>query len=503
MADVKPEARSETAAELPLLRRAHAEIEARLEAVEEWRALRQLDERERNGNPLEGIDGVLFRGRLVQKLTETSRDWRAYVRIEEAIGQLRGPARLEAGILKETARFEVAKPVAAAPVTGAIPKASPPPATIEFRRAKGTELTADMPPAATAATAETPDDTPEAADQQRVRIKVRAGSSAVSPASATPMPAKAVIVAPIPPARSTEVPPVAALTPRPLPIEPRSTELCPTADPRSPRSVLQRIRVVSKVRSPEASARSGEGNAGLLGAPSAPLIEPAMTQPPQVTPKVPPLLIPASGSGIGHGPAAMPFADTATGDANGTTGPAASIAECGSTTTRATEAATESRLDDLEAELEILIDRSASWPHPLDAHRDRDSDDRSERALERRPPAMLEPDAPVDLDVDEAEVTIIRHNEPVEPGSPVAARAPEPAAKRLKAAMPDPGADTDASRDIDGSDYAGYHLTLEEASVEIVVSDEPETSEPKPIAENDRGAPDNRPTFRPRVLTGE
>ena len=64
--------------------------------MEEWRALRQLDERERNGNPLEGIDGVLFRGRLVQKLTETSRDWRAYVRIEEAIGQLRGPARLEA-----------------------------------------------------------------------------------------------------------------------------------------------------------------------------------------------------------------------------------------------------------------------------------------------------------------------------------------------------------------------------------------------------------------------
>ena len=68
MAEANPDTRTDAAGELALLRRVLVEIESRLEPVEEWRALRQLDDRERNGNPLDGIDGVLFRGRLVQKL---------------------------------------------------------------------------------------------------------------------------------------------------------------------------------------------------------------------------------------------------------------------------------------------------------------------------------------------------------------------------------------------------------------------------------------------------
>ena len=507
MAEANPDTRTDAAGELALLRRVLVEIESRLEPVEEWRALRQLDDRERNGNPLDGIDGVLFRGRLVQKLAETSRDWRAYVRIEEAIGQLQGPVRLEAGILKESGRFEVAKPAAL------IAKAAPAPAPAMDVPHK----TAATVESLSAAAADAPDDATEAPEPQRVRVKVRAGSSAVSPTRPAPSPADIVIARPAPQVREVEIPSVASLTPRPLPqlAEPRSTELTTPADQRSPRSVLQRIRVVSKVRPPEASARSSDGDSGLLGAPSAPLIEPALTPQPPTTEMAAPLISAADDArGQPKLVAAWP-----TEEVTGTTAPVASGTERGSATAWATEgatnapvanwatdSATKTRLDDLDAELEILIDKSASWPHPLDAHRGRDRHDRDWQ-LERGLPATLEPDTPVELDVDEAEVTIIRHSETLDAErlAPFTTREPERPTRLPQAVKPerDIEGDVDVSKDVDGDDYAGYHLALEEASVEIIVSGELETLDDKPTADNDRGAPDNRPTVRRHVLPGE
>lgn len=77
--------------EITALRGVLAIFEKELGQVEAWRALRQLDERERSGQPLQSVDGVLFRGRLLRDLEGNCRVWRAYQHIEEAIEQLLGP----------------------------------------------------------------------------------------------------------------------------------------------------------------------------------------------------------------------------------------------------------------------------------------------------------------------------------------------------------------------------------------------------------------------------
>ncbi len=458
------DARIETAGELALLRRALAEIEPRLERLEEWRALRQLNERERNGNPLEGIDGVLFRGRLVQKLAESSRDWRAYVRIEEAIGQLLGPVRLEPGILKNSARFEMAEPAAAAPTTPAPanPVALPESTPVTLSAAK------------------------EALDPQRLRFKVRAGSATVSPPEPTPAltpastPVEVILGSAS--ARPVDVAPVASLSPRaPLPAEPGMAAQPAPADPQSPRSVLQRIRLVSKVRAPEDGARGSDGGPAFLGVPTGP---PVATVAPPTPPAAQPLVMLSTAVETGPGsavvpPGAQPEADNA--------------------------ATKEHRLDALEAELELLIDRSAHWPHPLDAHRERAASPLQQTSAAARMPAMLEPDAPVDLDVDEAEVTIIRRDdafEVVPESEPAAARVPAARRERLSSTPVSAEAD-DVEDEVNGNDYAGYHLALEEASVEIVVSGEPEAAADHAGDDDSGKGRGNHPPQRRRVLTGE
>ncbi len=92
--------------EIAALRMVLGSLELTLERVEAWRALRQLDERESSGQPLQSVDGVLFRGRLLRQLESESRAWRAYRRIEEAIEQLLGgeaaPVVAEEGTVART-----------------------------------------------------------------------------------------------------------------------------------------------------------------------------------------------------------------------------------------------------------------------------------------------------------------------------------------------------------------------------------------------------------------
>ena len=411
--------------DIELLRRVLSALEQRLEALEQWRALRQLDERERNGNPLEGIDGVLFRGRLVQGLAQSSRDWRAYVRVEEAIGHLQGAARLEQGILAVPSRFEAAPAVVA--------KREPSPAQPNGLASEWSGGDTD------------------AQDVQRLRVKVRAGSLLVSP---TPIQAILNQTRPLSNGRG-EIPAVAKLSPRPSislddmvadqPGDVRASALV-AADLRSPRSVLQRIRVIAKSAGPAvrtavpAGIPEADAQQALLGAPLPPILHEGPELTPQNTGTTGAADQPAAAAGAQH--PSVPQQE-------------AGIEPPVTAATGSIAADREQRLDALETELGQLIDKSASWPHPLDARRP---------VLPTAPSAHhvapgLEPDTAIELDVDEAEVTIVKLAEPEAP----APRMPIEPPARVKPPRLEP------EERLNGEDYAGYRLDLEEASVEIIV----------------------------------
>jgi hypothetical protein len=81
--------RTVSAAAIEALQAALDALARDLEAMDEWRALRQLDERERAGDPLGAMDGIVLRGRLVGMLERTSPIWRARVKIERVMAELR------------------------------------------------------------------------------------------------------------------------------------------------------------------------------------------------------------------------------------------------------------------------------------------------------------------------------------------------------------------------------------------------------------------------------
>ena len=476
------------AGEIALLRSVLSDLETRLEALEEWRALRQLDERERNGNPLQGIDGVSFRGRLVQGLAQTSRDWRAYVRIEEAIGHLQGPARPGQGILKEIAAFEspqVRLPPSEQPATPGLAAPGAPPVPQMTGNAPETELP----------------------DAQRLRVKVRAGSLLVALPS---IPVRAILA----PARqghgADEPPAVATLSPRPTVQreqnlaagEPLDTVLPgqTVADLRSPRSVLQRIRLVSKGGD---GAKAGDVPTSVEPAAPAPAHLTASTSEAAAVPAIlglPPALPtaeslrperPGFSANSGWLERAVPVTAAAPGISEARSpGFDAAFDRPDAPLPVADNAAQEQRLEALETELGQLIDQSASWPHPLDARRNPPGS----HVVNRQFTAALEPDTTIELDVEEAEVTIVKlaatempESAPrpsltpasfTPPARPQALSAQALSAtahptKSAPALSPDLQSTTDGDDDSPNDGYAGYHLELEEASVEIIVPDRP------------------------------
>ncbi len=508
------------------LRAVLAMLGQHLEPFEQWRALRQLDERERNGNPLEGIDGVLFRGRLVQGLAQSSRDWRAYARIEEAIGHLQGPERLETGILKDPSVFavepSVAVPERAAKVdatAGNVSHAAVAEFTVVAPNGPGTldeaasrRAGSGMQAAPNSSEATGPAVDNDALDGQRQRYKVRAGSSPLPHSPLTPIrsifaalpplvngstapavsghqavtpndmpppdgPRKDVPLTNVPP---TNLPAVASLRPRPrpLPSQAEATVAAASAaaatDGASPRSVLQRIRVVTRTPQPQS-------------------LPPAV---PEALPSLP------------SSAAVLPAWANIQGSIvpkNNVAGVAApGVAE------NAAAAGSDKRLDDLEAELGHLIDRSASWPHPLDVAR-AGNESSAPSAGERVDSAGLEPDTASDLEleieVDEAEVTIVRiaaveragieRQQAHQPGHQASHhRSTSDATPDFRAPQVTNGevASEAAPRD----DYAGQLLDLEEASVEIIVpepkgpqSGAPATWDPMPDPGGDATASRN------------
>ena len=571
------------AGRIDLLRQILSELNRELETSEEWRALRQLDEREKNGSPLEGIDGVLFRGRLVRRLAESSRTWRAVVHIEEAIVDLEGPERLEVGMVPSPAEPPIAAPATKAKLD-LVRAADPAPRPDEPSKA--------VEPAATAAavtdiaatplresrSASVPDvatpansgPAPIPIDRildipERLRVKIRAFSQAL-PEPGAPLPARTVPLPQPADRRLSErlpgdkpgdaavvaslqlhpqVPPASPLV---TDANPELTGLSNVIDQKSPRSVLQRIRLISAISPQPALANSTH---------LAKIAQPVEAAPPAfVLPGQQPAVVEAGASGP---PAAKPAAVVALADQSvvdavlASTGlpningarlaldadhtPAmqsvlreGAIAADGHELSGAEVVANQPeqrRLAALESELEQLIDRSAAWTHPLDAARQARTDNRNDQHLDPRSPAvsraassnahgdwvgdirsvehralrnpdsqpspkgMLEPETSIDLDVDEAEVTITVSTDPIsttakEPAPARLAVPPISPARRSMAAAngnrePSPGHDDAGS--LNSGDYAGYHLDLEEAAVEIIVAAVP----PEPTGQGLRG----------------
>ena len=538
-----------SAGRIDLLRQVLSELGRELEALEEWRALRQLDEREKNGRPLEGIDGVLFRGRLVQGLAQSSRAWRAFVRIEAAIVDLEGPERLEAGILPASAELSVALP-AARPKPDFGRTANPArlaDQSAEFQpmvAAAATTIESEPVHSAGSAAARMPEaaaspnlglrptaipidrilDTPE-----RLRVKIRVASQALpEPAAALPL-QPTPLPRPVDRRRNEKLPGdkpgdaavVASLSPRPLnppagllitdadpglPAMPSliDPQIDPLIDPKSPRSVLQRIRLISAISPKPVNAKSS----------APPASEPAGVEPPArcvVEPTTASAdLARVNGAHLVLNGDRKPATPAMPPDA------APEAADHHSTGSKVGQNKPEQwRVAALESELEQLIDRSTAWTHPLDAARQARAALRSDLQIDARIPnamptapgalngdwasdtrgasdgapgyrhaqphqtGMLEPETSIDLDVDEAEVTIIVSKEPVmsETQQSAAVRLVPPPMAPARRSMPATNANRTTGLDehgpLNGDDHAAYHLDLEEAAVEIIVKDTP------------------------------
>ncbi len=424
--------------EIEALRQALTALRLQLEPKEEFRALRQLDEREREGRPLESLDGVLFRGRLVRRLEDSSKVWRAYVMIEAAIDQLEGSDVREPGLIAITAPepFAPIGPPAKAP-----PSASP---------------TAD------ASTLSVPSDIQD----KRVRVKVRAASQSMSP----------------PPASTDDhAQPAHANSARQLPPKPAEREAS------GQRSVLDRIRLVSTIGT--GAATSGARHESLNGPighdgggdiwekrPSdglPPAIDPVARSPvpleqpeppgpvatwqatpssrwqskpdaqsPQITPSTPKPLPPD---------AAMPAPPHSPTQPN----------------------SERERLDAVEAELARLIDDDVDIRHYGAAGPDRGRDAAGVRSLE---PDVFDS---TELEFEEAEVTIVRLDDdaairkseapeftpPIEVVAASSRRLTVAPASRLNQKQQKQPHD----KQLEIDDDAGHYADVEEAAVEIVI----------------------------------
>lgn len=449
------------------LRQILPELRARLEAAEEYRALRQLDERESKHNPLEAVDGVLLRGRLARRLEETNRYWRALVRIEAAIADLEGEDRDEALV----------------PV-GHSGTAAEPIGPQEMRRdaeqeaGADPEITRTPPPKPSGSTsAVTASVAPEAADfGAQVAPRTPAASQASSGRISGPMPAAATRTASSgasarrPDARGASVSVTSPV--------PTSLNLIAGDSSERHRTILDRIRPISSLAGPMGGGEAAAApNRDVIWGRETPApLPPAIDAPPgsatsdaKLNEDMEPLAALRIGA-VARSRAASAIAET--GDKHA---PTDSVAVQPPVAARSRAAADPNRLDTLERELTRLIKDDGSTVGSPDAQG-------SEFGASHAPPermASLESDVRDDLepgpDVEEAEVTIVKLAEPAAESASLAgaerqARVeirPAPrlagrAARALRAESPVGANDEDA-------DVADDGLAIEEAVVEIIV----------------------------------
>lgn len=426
--------RSELAAEIGALQRVRGELAARLQDIAAWRALQHLERPERQGLASESHDSGARRRLLIEQLRSEQPLWRAYERIGDAIACLE----------------QAAEPVAGGPRSAADhagPEWTLAPARVADRHDPGA----------------TPNDGPGTAEAQRRRIKIRAGSNPVpeTPAAA-PAPALPSAAAPAPTALEPTLPAV---------VDPSD------AEQRRARVELNRIRLISAIGVTEPGFAQTEERASPQPKESAPWRQPVDAPP----------LFHASSSALAaapepalriHSKAVSRMADVAglakPGDMQLPTpevpwietlplaapvGAAAAVSPKpeAQPTSRPATIAEESRLQAVEAELELLIVGKPATAAKTSAARDK-----------LRPVARPDDDTELDMSVPEAEVTIVKHRSDTpriaEPWPPGISGPPVALSIRLK--------QTTQSPEFDGDSYDAYHHDVEEALVEIVRFDD-------------------------------
>lgn len=410
--------------EIATLRRVQARLIAELEPLEEWRALRELDEREKAGAPHEPVDGVLIRGRLVKQLAARSRAWRAYVMVEAAVAELAGSEETEPALFVRSVttpdawtELPATSDKRVVPVRPASPAAVPEPVA----------AASDGPTTFVAKAAlQTP--SPDSADpSQRMRVKVRAESVAI-PASV----AKAATITAAP---GTTVPTIGAPAYR-------SGE----AASAQPRGALDRIRAIDDVEAPgkcEAPLRPAGIDTAIWGARETPAPAPEFEAP--VGEAVPHASMPTAG--VSCVPPAVSPAIAG--------GAAVLVRESALSQREATDlVAKEARMQAVETAIDRLADAAVgNSTVPLDNREAR------KRRLAAAPDAADLGKDLTETTAEEAEVVIVAG-----PQATVAARDMAREAPALPSNQRPAKQETDA--DPDGH---GGHWDVEEASVEIIV----------------------------------
>ncbi|MFM9941471.1 MAG: hypothetical protein ACKVP7_18455 [Hyphomicrobiaceae bacterium] len=452
---------------LEALMQARDALVRQLEAHEAWRALCQLEERERRGETIEGIDAGKLRQYLEGELDRARPGWWAAKSIGAAIEQI-----VHWG----------AKPA---------PQAAP-----------------SLPPS------------PE---NNRVRVKIKAGTATVGPTAveaadtAVPRDVETVTAAPGPPATriaakpdvpDAPLPPVtaplaasatAAAATNGVPLTDVSTAINP-ASPPAP-SDLSRIRLIDRIHVLPADGAAGKTDrfggavpwASLGSPPPAPaeppraMPQPALPEPRQAGPTATAARLPQSASTVRtpapprpgdartsarpDRPVAAPVAELDTcepvptqpvrqGFAAGLLAPerAATRHDQPADPVQAKETMPDMPGDDRLSQLEAALDDIVGQRHPprSGGHSRRGRDDTDAE------------DGDDLVDVDEAEVEIVPRRAVVEPPAPVAtgpamARPPVALSIRLK--------EGERAVEFVSDDYAAYHDDVGEADVEIIRPD--------------------------------
>lgn len=443
--------------EISTLRAILAELKAELEASEEYRALQQLDERERIGDPLETLDGVTFRGRLVRKLEESNRIWRAHARVEEAIAHLEGEDQLEPSLIPSAAEppEPIGRPLARpnTPKSPAVP-AGQSPATPARNRAAGEHAGIAALPLSSLPTRQPA--TEPASREQPSFTTAPTGSSAL-PHTIPP-----------PPQNFTSRESRVEITPNPARPETKPLAVQSPAADSPQRTVLDRIRLVSTIATTPAAepADAAKPRDTPWGAATAGALPPAID--PVAVPDAPGAKQQAPGAASDDSAVPAKRLTDAILAPPAVNAPAREQLAAGLSQTEQQEQA---RLDTLELELARLIEfdtKVAQFPGARIEPVDRSSTPYV---------ASIEPDVRDDLgpdaDVDEAEVTIIKFPEPhgagleatestvVRPGPTPLRPPPRPLAR--PASLP--------AKKLEGENTATAtdQLDVEEADVEIVV----------------------------------
>lgn len=463
------------------LRDLRARLIARLEPLEAWRALRQLDTREAKGDHLSSVDGAVVRAALVATLAGSGPLWGVLQSVEQALRHLNQPeasAPPEPAALPDAAGSDPARPrikvkattlamaplVAMPPVRSSTPESEPLPRVATAAAAPSPDLPLRMDADAGAFRA----------DDAAVDHAAFPGSDRESFLERDPVPASEVV-----------------------------SDLTPASAPASGPDWAQGLASQPDVVPGAVSA--ADGVAALDPEPASPPAQRFEAQPwAEVAAPAPDPLVPAHADLAAAVPVVLPFGAAANDQgevepvvpAVSASAPALAEVDPASATQDGRAITTEHRLSEIERVLDGFMGVEVSPPGPPG------------QAARQQPSAATvattgEAPSEDEFEVAEADVEIVRMTgaaDPVEPSPPPVSTVPVALSVRLKQQAHEIA--------FDGDSYAAYYDDVDEADVEIIRPQDrvPDAASDRPAAAVQADVPPQpeRPARRfLKALTGD